>query len=234
MALTATRTTRGFELLSNMTVVYSDEGSQGDYILTPGVAFSMGDMLVVTNGKLAKAAAGAAAVIGVLTHDVAIADNPATARVKPRIWRNPGNVYRCSFVDHRDSTATGAGTTTTLVDSGLIGGGDNIWAGALLYIYEGPGAGETRILTASTSASGTLTFTDPLSIATSIATKYILLGVGAAGVNITPGVYGVNLKDEKTIDANATTANEAGPLAVRGINPAELTMDVVIRKHVFS
>jgi hypothetical protein len=70
--------------------------------------------------------------------------------------------------------------------------------------------------------------------------KYILLGnAGKAGDVINVGTAGIDLKDENTIDANAAVIDanssaEKGPLAALAINPANLTMDVLIRKHLFN
>ena len=64
--------------------------------------------------------------------------------------------------------------------------------------------------------------------------KYILLGAGgAANDAINVGSIGVDLTDENTIAGGSTIASEAGPLAVTAINAQELTMDVLIRKHIF-
>jgi len=76
---------------------------------------------------------------------------------------------------------------------------------------------------------------EPFPEAPDTTSKYILLGAAtAAGDVINVGSVGVNLKDENTIDADATVANEAGPLAVLRIDPVNLWMDVIIRKHLFN
>lgn len=228
MALTASRTTNGFELIGNL--IPGLAIGPREYELTPNTAFSAGDMVVMTAGKVAKAAANAANVLGVMAKSYTTSDNPAADTVKGLVYDNPFNIYRCSFTDHRDSTATG-GTTTTLVDSGIAGSDDD-WNGALLYIYEGTNAGAVRTVKDYTAASGTFTVEEPFLAACDTTSKYILLGAAAGVINV--GSVGVNLKDENTIDSNATTASEAGPLAVLAINPANLTMDVVIRKHLFN
>jgi len=229
MALTA-RTTNGFEYVNNKLNGIVDNAVK--YELTPGVAFSEGDMVVLTTGKVAKAAANATNVLGVMAETIAAADNPAAATTYGRVHDNPYTVFRCSFADHVDSTATG-GTTTTLVDTALSTSTDDYWNGALLYIYEGPAAGSIRTVKDYTGSSDTLTVEEPFPTAPTTASKYILLGAGGSGDVINKGSIGVDLKDENTIDANATIASEAGPLVVLSVDPAKLTMDVMIRKHLY-
>jgi len=231
MALTASRTTNGFEPKYNKLGGIVDNAVE--YELTPGAAFSAGDMVVLTANKVAKAAANATNVLGVMAETIAAADNPATTKTMGRVYDNPFIVYRCSFADHRDASATG-GTTTTLVDTALSTSSDDDWNGALLYIYEGPAVGSIRTVKDYTGSSDTLTVEEPFPTAPTTASKYILLGAGGAGDVINRGSIGVDLKDENTIDANATIANEAGPLVVMAIDPANLMMDVMIRKHIYN
>jgi len=230
MAYTASRTTNGFELIGNLLNV-TDNGRE--YELTPNTAFSKGDMVVLTDGKVAKAAANAANVLGVMAESITAADNPTAGITYGKVYDNPFNIYRCSFADQTDSTATG-GTTTTLIDTGLATSDNDYWNGALLYVYAGTNAGCIRTVTDYVGSTDTLHF-QAMPAACDTTTKYIILGAAsAASDSINVGSVGVNLKDENTIDANATIANEAGPLAVLGINPANLTMDVVVRKHRFN
>lgn len=230
MTLSANRTTNGFELIGNLMKIADNPV---DCELTPGVAFLKGDMVVRTAGKIAKAAANAVNVVGVMAESITAAENPAAATTYGKVYENPFNIYRCSFADHRDAAATG-GTTTTLVDTALSTSDNDVWNGALLYIYEGPGAGCIRTVKDYVGATDTLHVEEPFTAAPTAASKYILLGAGAAGDVINVGSVGVDLKDENTIDANATIGSEAGPLVVLAIDPANLTMDVMIRKHLFN
>lgn len=235
MTLTASRTTDGFELVGNLLGI-SDQGVE--YEMTPNTAFSRGDMVVLTAGKVAKAAAGAANVLGVMAEAFTTATNPAAATTKGRVYDNPFNIYKCSFADHLDSTATG-GTTTTLVDTALTTSTDNDWNGALLYIYEGKAAGSLRTVKDYTGASDTLTVEEPFPEAPDTTSKYIMLGLGGAAASdvINIGSVGVNLKDENTIDANATIASEAGPLVVMPTSLDDiknLMLRVMVRKHLYN
>lgn len=230
MALTASRTTQGFEPVRNLLGFAQNPVK---YELTPGIAVTKGDMLVLTAGKVAKAAANATNVLGVAAESIAAAANPSDETTKIGVYDNPFNVYRCSFTGHRDATATG-GTTTTLVDTALSTSSDDVWNGALLYIYEGAAAGSIRTVTDYTGATDTLTVSEPFPVAIDTTSKYILLGAGAASDVINVGSIGVDIVDENTIDSNATIGSEAGPLAVLAIDPANLTMDVLIRKHRYN
>lgn len=235
MALTATRVTDGFELVGNL-LALTDNGV--DYELTPNTAFSKGDMVVLTYGKVAKAAANAANVLGVMAETFTTTTNPAAKTTKGKVYDNPFNIYKCSFSDHADSTATG-GTTTTLIDTALSTSTDNDWRGALLYVYEGTNAGCLRTVTSYTGATDTLTVTEPFPAACDTTSKYIMLGLGGAAANdvINLGKVGVDLKDENTIDANATIASEAGPLVVMPTSIEDiknLILRVMIRKHLYS
>ena len=231
MAYTAKRTTQGFEYIGNL---LHQEDAGMDFELTPNTAFTKGDMVVLTNGKVAAAAANATNVLGVMAETFTTTTNPSGKTTKGKVLINPFNIYRCSFADHLDSTATG-GTTTTLIDTGLSTSNDDYWNGALLYIYEGKAAGSIRTVKDYVGATDTLTVEEPFPEAPDTTSKYILLGAAsAAGDVINVGSIGVDLKDANTIDANATVASEKGPLAVLRVDPVNLTMDVVIRKHLFN
>ena len=104
----------------------------------------------------------------------------------------------------------------------------------MLYVYAGSNAGCIRTVTDYVGSSDTLTF-QAMPAACDTTSKYIILGFASkAGDVINVGTVGVDLKDENTIDANATVDGEKGPLVALSINPANLTMDVVVRKHRFN
>lgn len=233
MALTASRTSNGFEPVRSLT---NQPMVPNEYELTPNTAFTKGDMVVLTLNKVAKAAANATEVLGVIAQSFTTTTNPSAATTKGRVYDDPNIIYRCTFADHLDSTATG-GTTTTLVDTALSTSTDNDWNGALLYIYAGTNAGALRTVTDYTGASDTLTVSEAFGAACDTTTKYILLGFGATSGNnvIGIGTIGVDLKDENTIDANATIASEAGPLEVMPTSVDDiknLMLNVRIRKHL--
>jgi hypothetical protein len=237
MAMTvAIRSTNGFEPVFN--TMTGSVPAPVEYELTPNTAFSAGDMVILTNNKVAKAAAGATNVLGVMAETFTTTTNPSAATTKGRVYDNPFNVYRCTFSDQTDSTATG-GSATTLVDTTLSTLADDVWNGALLYVYGGTSSGSLRTVADYTGATDTLTVSEAFPTAIDTTSKYIILGGGiAAGENINIGTIGVDLKDENTLDANATTASEAGPLVVMP-TPVEdiknhLALRVMIRKHRFN
>ncbi|MFA5433490.1 MAG: hypothetical protein WC319_11565 [Candidatus Paceibacterota bacterium] len=234
MAYTAKRTTQGFEYIGNL---LHQEDAGMDFELTPNTAFTKGDMVVLTNGKVAAAAANAANVLGVMAETFSTTTNPSAKTTKGKVLINPFNIYRCSFADHKDGTATG-GTTTTLIDTALGTSDDDRWNGALLFIYEGKAAGSIRTVTDYDGSDETLTVEEPFPEAPDATSKYILLGLaGEANDVINVGKSGVNLKDANTIDANAavlSSAVEQGPLVVLRVDPVNLTMDVIIKKHLFN
>lgn len=235
MALTASRTTEGFEPIGNM--LYGSIPNPREYEMTPNTAFSKGDMVVLTNGLVAKAAAGATNVLGVMAEAFTTTTNASADRVMGKVYDNPFNIYRCTFASHRDAAATG-GTTTTLVDTALSTSADNVWRSAAMYVYSGKAAGEFRSIKSYTGATDTLTVEKAFFEAPDTTSNYILLGNGgAANDAIGLGKIGVDLVDENTIDAGATTASEAGPLAVVGLTKdliKDLMMDVIIRKHIYN
>ena len=228
MALTATAT-RGFERVRNLSLVPVNPNL---YELTPNTAFVEGDMVVDSAGKIAKAAANATNVRGVMAASYTTAENPSNERTFGLVWDHPQDVFRCTFSDQQDSTAT-SGSTTTLADTTLTTTTDNYWNGASLYVYDGAAKGTIRTVSAYTNASRTFTFVDAAYEAIGATSKYIVLGAAlAAGDVINVGKIGVDLKDENTIDGNATVASEAGPLECLAIYPNKLQMDVRIKKHI--
>lgn len=238
MALTATRTTDGFEpfyhFLGRPIIARK-------YLLTPNTAFSKGDMVVLTANKVAKAAAGATKVLGVMAAAYTTTTNPTADEVYGLVWDDPWIVYKCTFADHRDAAATG-GSTTTIVDTALSTSADDVWNGALAYIYSGTNSGDLRTITDYTGSTDTLTVSEVYPAAVDTTSNYILLGAGlASGENLNVGTIGVDLKDENTVDANATTASDAGPLVIPSIDREalrdmvkDLILPVMIRKHLYN
>lgn len=233
MALTADRTTLGFEPL------YCKGANQIPnpvaYELTPAEAFVKGDMVTISAGKLTKAASGTVAnVVGVMAESVAAADNPAGTITYGKVYDDPNIVYRCTFADHTDSTATG-GDVDTLIDTALSTSSNDVWNGAALYVYDGTNKGCLRTVSDYVGASDNLDVDQDFPAACDTTTKYIILGsAAAAGDVINVGTGGIVLKDANTIDANANTLDtgaKVGPLVCVGLAKIDqLMMDVMIRK----
>lgn len=233
MTLAASRISVGFEPIYNKTL--NAIPNPVAYELTPATAFAQGDMVTITEGKLAKAAAGTVAnVVGVMAESISAANNPAGTITYGKVYDHPDNVYRCSFADHRDAAATG-GDIDTLIDTALSTSSNDVWNGALLYVYEGPSAGSIRTVSDYVGASDSLDVDQDFPEAITTASKYILLGAGAeANDVINVGLGGIVLKDENTIDANAgrlSSAVKVGPLVCVGASKvADLMLDVMIRR----
>lgn len=231
MALTASRTSIGFEPIYNKTVTTIPNPVA--YELTPSTTFARGDMVVLTAGKLALATyASVTNIVGVMAESIV---SDATSIMYGKVYDHPDNVYRCTIVDQLDSTATG-GDTTTLIDTiGLSSSTNDVWNGALLYIYAGTNAGCVRTVSDYVGADHKLEVTAPFPANCDTTTKYILLGAGAAaGDVINVGSAGIVLKDEDAIDANASILNsgaEVGPLVCVGASKiADLMLDVMIKR----
>lgn len=231
MTLTASRTTQGFEPIYNRTGFAPNPRK---YLLKPGVAVTKGDMLAFVDGKVEPASASTAVgtICGVAAESVSATVNAAATETYIRVHDDPNWVFRCTFADHIDGTATGGSSTTLADTANLTADTNDYWNGAYLYIYEGPGAGDVRTVSDFTTADDTITVTKAFSATPTTSTKYILLGyaTGAADLVLNVG-SNVKLKDENTIDANATNASDAGQLVIMNIIPAELMMDVMITKH---
>ena len=235
MAHTASRTSIGFEPIYNKTVTTIPNPVA--YELTPSTTFTKGDMVVLTAGKLALATASSVDdIIGVMAETVT---SDATSITYGKVYDHPDNVYRVTFVDQLDSTATG-GSTTTLVDTALSTSSNDFWNGALLYIYDGTNAGCIRTISDYVGSSDTLTVTAPFPAACDTTTKYIMLGLGGeANDVINVGKSGIVLKDKDSIDANAgvlSSTVKVGPLVCVGASKVEDHMlDVMISRscHAF-
>lgn len=238
MAHTAKRISIGFEPVYNKTVTTIPNPVK--YELTPNTAFKQGDMVVITAGKVAPAtAASVTDILGVMAEAVAQADNPADGLTFGAVYDHPDNVYRATFVDHLDSTATG-GDTTTIIDTALSTSSNDVWNGALVYVYEGPSAGSIRTVSDYVGADDKLVVTKPFPEAITTASKYILLGDGSEAASvINIGSTGIVLKDADSIDANASnkdSAADVGPLVCVGVSEVSNHMlDVMIMrsKYVF-
>lgn len=235
MALTASRTSIGFEPIYNKTVTTIPNPVA--YELTPSTTFAKGDMVVLTAGKLALATyLSVTDIVGVMAESIV---SDATSIMYGKVYDHPDNVYRCTFVDQLDSIATD-GSTTTLVDSEITLAANGAWVGALLYIYAGTNAGCIRTISASAASSKELTVSSPFPAACDATSKYIILGNGpaASGV-INVGSTGIVLKDKDSIDANAAILSSGalvGPLVCVGASKvADLMLDVMIRRscHLF-
>lgn len=235
MTHVAKRTTVGFE------PSYNKNGFSPNpvpYELTPNTAFSKGDMVVLTGGKVAKAAAGSVAgLLGVMAHSVAQAANPADKITYGLVYDNPDMVYKVSIADARNYTATGGNAnklTVTAADGGLTTA--DVFNGGMLYVYEGKNKGAIRTITDYAAAANVATFTvtAPFDVQCDTTTKFVICGGGSeANDAINVGTSGILLKDSQRVDGDADILDSAalvGPLVCVAMDLENLTMDVMIRR----
>lgn len=76
---------------------------------------------------------------------------------------------------HAEGITSGAGTTTTLVDTSLTGP-DDLWNGGIVFILSGTQAGKTATITDYVKLTGTITFAPALAGAPGAGDKYALCG----------------------------------------------------------
>ncbi len=230
MSFSASRTTQGFELVGNLSGV-ADNGTKWE--MTPSLAVVAGDMLILTNNKVAAAVASSSNILGVAAETKTADDTDVTYLL---VYTHPDNIYECSCSDMHDNTVDSA-TTTTIVDAELTMSADDDCNGARLYIYEGTNAGLVRTVSDFDESDDTITFTDPLPVACDTTSKYLLYGEcddpGTTPSVINIGTPGVNLKDCNTIDADAAVDAVDGPLLCLGFDDANAIMRVKIIKSLF-
>jgi hypothetical protein len=229
MSFTASKTTKGFELVGNKLGI-PDNGVK--YEMTPSLAVKEGDMLIMTNSKAALAVAGSADILGVAAETKTA---HATDYNEILVYDNPFNIYECSCSDMQDKTCTG-GSTTTLVAQMAVHDTNDDHNGGFLHIYEGTNKGHSRTVSDYTHADDTLTVVDPFPAACDTTTKFIFFGEGeeAGASTINVGTVGVNLKDENTIDADAAVDAVDGPLVCLGFDAGNAIMRVMIIKHRYN
>ncbi len=237
---TAPRTTAGFEPLRNKT---GFSPNPVPYELAPDTAFPKGSMVVLTNGKVALATSGSTSgILGVIAAEVKQADNPAAGLTYGLVYDNPDMIFRVSVadMDQRDYTATGGnegGTTVTALTSNDTA---SAFRAAMLYVYEGTNKGSIRTVSAYSGdgTTGTWTVIKAFPNQCDTTTKFIVFASAAEandGINI--GQPGVVLKDHLRVDGDArvlSSTTPQGPLVCVGLKPADLMMDVMVRrsKHI--
>ncbi len=160
-----------------------------------------------------------------------------------KVYDNPFDVFRVSFVGHADIACGGSTVANkfTMAISTTASTAANLMKGSLIYIYEGPGKGDVRTVTANTKADpGVITVAPAFSAIPTTASKAIVLcGISTSGKTDTRGV---NVGTPMLKLSTASSAKvKIDPLAnnnylnVVAIDPANLTMDVMIApaKHAF-
>jgi hypothetical protein len=160
-----------------------------------------------------------------------------------KVYDNPFDVYKVSFIGHTALACAGstASNQFKMAVSTTESTAADLMKGSLLHIYEGPGKGDTRTITANTAAStGVITVAPAFSATPTTASKAIVLcGMTTSGKTDTKGVnIGTPMLKLSTVsEAKVKIAPLANNnyLNVVDIDPANLTMDVMIAftKHAF-
>ena len=248
MAFTA-KDTEGFEIKYNKAGFPTNPV---EYELTPNTDFSKGQLVTIPMGNAGAGTLtpltstitvnGINTIVGVMAESFTAATNPTGAKTFGKVYDNPFNVYRVSFADHLDGTAAAASTAADYLQTGVVSTAANVLKGATVHIYEGPGEGDTRTITANRATDGRVTVAPAFSSTPTTATKYIILaskttdGFTAAGYNV--GTIGGKLSTGSVLKMSAKTAAAVatGYLNVLAINPEKLTADVMITpaKHMLT
>ncbi len=169
MALTATAT-KGFEelrrfLAEQVILVPGD----------PGVTYEQGDLVTLTNGVLAKISASAKALARVARKTVCPAattamplpqefnylnidaDSKYSALVPIRPLVADGvRVFKATFASHQDDTVVSYSSASRYIEATTGFGADDRPNGALVYVYEGTGAGQVNIVEDYDHTGGTV------------------------------------------------------------------------------
>lgn len=206
--------TQGFECVG-MTTDQDVMYLPGD----PGVTFTRGDSVTFSNGVLVSATAGVAPMFTVLetvtcpaatvaaprANDVnkvenASADN-CLVQVKPLVsagWP----IHRVTFAQQHDDDVAAYTAATPSLTLTVSPGADNDTNGAIIYVYEGPGAGEILIGADYTHTSLVLTTHRIPNTALTTDSKVIVLEGEGGGVGGIPFFGRVDSGSTSTIDVN--------------------------------
>ncbi len=230
MALTATRTSNGLELF-----MPPNPGQKlSKWFIENGQAASIGCGIYLALSLINTIAAAGANLIGVSTEEKTGNTSGLTLSFVD-ICNKP--IFVCTFTGHEDVAAT-TGGTTTIASTNLSASTNDYYNGALLYIYEGPGKGDTRVVTDFVGSGQVLTLNQGTSQTTTTATKFIIIPGPRDGANkgIGPGSP-IDFSDKDTLNA----ADNTGPLVVYPLDPLlmgqllkDLMLPVVINDTLYN
>lgn len=224
MALTATDSPLGFELVRYI------EPDDVFYVPgDPGDTFTRGDMVVSTVGEgiLDPGAANEGGLVGRVVETIVCPAN-TQAFAKPQsfdpvaksaadlclipiqlnlVGRTP--VYRATFTGHDDETVVSYVSATRAVEATTGAAADDYPNGGLLYVYEGPGAGEVNVVEDYDHTGGAaelLTICHrPFSATLTTSSKYIVL----AGEAVASRGHGFFNRIESADEDNVITTQGA-------------------------
>jgi hypothetical protein len=231
MALTATAT-NGLEFK------YNKAGHPANPVVfegSSGVTYTKGRLAALTSGLLVTqtsthVGAQIRPFVGVIAETVT---TTATDR-EVKVYDNPLNVYTVSFDGQKDGTVAGSTSDTTIKLTGVSATTANRLAGNLIHVYTGPGKGTTKTVVSNTAANPTIitvsgNWTQRPTTASSaiLLSKHASTAATAYGANVGRCVK-LSTAAGKVSCADATLGG-ANQFAVVGADPANLTLDVMIR-----
>lgn len=217
MALTATAS-QGFERLGNTT--------ERHLLLLPGdpgATYTRGDMITISNGVLGAAAANGKSLGRVAKTVVCPAASVAFPTVNELDYGNLDSdtknltlvpvevlvaagtpIFKATFASHVDDAVTSyTPATRTIVHVAAGYGGNDYPNGALLYVYEGTGAGQVNIVEDYATATQSIVVHRDFATALDTTSKFILLSgeaVASRGISLLGRIDGA--------DANNLLAND--------------------------
>jgi len=157
------RTTVGLEFSYN---IFGFSANPVPFELVPNQAFKKGQLVCLgqpgqaaTNCLKLKPFVGGTdqideeILVGVMAESIAQADNPSDEVTYGLVYCNPGNIYRVSFTNEEDIQGASTQADKTKMNLASVTNANNI-RGTLMYIYEGPGAGHMKTITAATLMTG--------------------------------------------------------------------------------
>jgi hypothetical protein len=205
-----------------------------------GTTYTRGTPVVLSAGKLLDLAYNAGPVaalpiVGICAETKTCATDDYMVEVVPV----DGNVFTVTFTGQQDVTCNGASTAANqfnIAQSSSLNTSTTAIAGALIYIYEGPGKGNTRTIVDNTTGSSTsatqVTVAPPFSATPTTASLAIMLCDYSSGAWGFPKNIGdlvarstaSGLKTKVAVLDSSTLAM----FAIQSVDMANLKMDVTI------
>ncbi len=222
MTLTAQNTV-GFERSYNKSLVPSNpinmEGSTG-------TTYTIGRIVGISDGLLsefsgASSASAAVPIAGVIAETVETTDDEK----KVKVHQGHAEVFTVSFDGHTDFTVNGstADNQVKFVDGTTV----PPLVGTMVHIYEGPGKGDTRVVTVSTAAS-TITTPHTLTISGNFSQRPTTASKGIVTA-ARPGQFlKVSTVSASKVDGGTAATAGTGQVLVQSVDLANLKADVMI------
>lgn len=258
MALTATAT-QGFEFVRH---VEANEilWLPGD----PGVTYNTGDLVYLSatagsDGLVIKVGDSTATPIGRVHKTVVCPANTQAFPLPPAFFDDGGAqartlipvqsfvpagtpVFKCTFANHVDDTVISYSSSSLYIAATTGNGADDRPNGALVYVYEGPGAGELNVVDDYDHTGGAVELLvqthRPFNATLTSSSKYIVLSGEAAGQRGISLMGRCDSKDHNELDS-ADGQND-GDFVVYGswhtiaAHLKNLTLPVILKQALYN